>query len=141
MKYLVPIDGSRDALAAVHHVVRLKQAGLPVQAVLVNVQAPPTLYEAVRLHDVHSMQQVRAEAGADLLAPAEATLSGAGIEWESEVAGGQAATLLLELAENYRCDAVVIGARGAGDEQEGGVGPVAQALVEHAGVPVTVVRG
>jgi nucleotide-binding universal stress UspA family protein len=140
MKILLPVDGSAHALAAVRHVLALHLSGLKLQLVLVNVQEPPSLYEVVTAHDTEVLDHVRTDAGADLLAPAETMLSGAGLPWESEVAGGEPATLLVELLENYGCHAVVMGARGQSDPQAGGLGSVAEALLAHSPVPVTVVR-
>lgn len=140
MKILLPIDGSPTALAAVRHALQLVQNGLAAEFVLVNVQEPPSLYELVVSHDTEVMDQVRSGAGADLLAPAEALLDAAGLAWQSEVAGGQPGTLLIELLENYGCQAVVMGARGMGDPEATGLGSVAEALLAHSPVPVTVVR-
>ncbi|MDT7835610.1 universal stress protein [Aquabacterium sp. OR-4] len=140
MKILLPVDGSPDALAAVAHALALVRQGLAAEMVLVNVQEPPSLYEVVTAHDAQVLEAVRTAAGADLLAPAEALLDAAGVSWESEVAGGQPAPLLLELLENYGCQAVVMGARGVTDAQAGGPGSVALALLDHSPVPVTVVR-
>lgn len=140
MKLLFAIDGSAPALQAVHHALALCREGLRADCVLVNVQEPATLYEVVVAHDPEVIERVRSAAGADLLAPAEQLLDAAGLSYESEVAGGTPATLLLELAENYGCDAIVCGARGAGAPQDDGLGSVARALVEHSPVPVTVVR-
>lgn len=140
MKFLLPIDGSPAALAAVRHALRLVHDGLAAEFVLVNVQEPPSLYEMVVSHDAEVLDHVRSSAGADLLAPAEAMLNAAGLAWQSEVAGGQPAALLIELLENYGCEAVVMGARGMGDPQATGLGSVANALLAHSPVPVTVVR-
>ena len=140
MKTLLPIDGSPNALAAVRHVLRLREQGLACEMVLVNVQEPASLYEVVVAHDPQVLTDVRRAAGADLLAPAEALLDAAGVEWESEVAGGQPAALLLELLENYGCDAVVMGARGMGQPDAAGLGSVAQSLAMHCMVPLTLVR-
>jgi nucleotide-binding universal stress UspA family protein len=135
MKILLPVDGSPAALAAVRHALRWREAGLNASFVLINVQEPPSLYEVVVAHDAEVLSDVRRAAGADLLAPAEALLEAAGAEWESEVAGGEPANLLVELLENYGCDAVVVGlSRGSH------VGGVTLALLQHAPVPVTVVR-
>lgn len=135
MKILLPVDGSPASLAAVRHALRLRQAGLPASFVLVNVQEPPSLYEVVVAHDAEVLSEVRRAAGADLLAPAEALLEAAGAEWESEVAGGEPGNLLVELLENYGCDAVVVGLSHGSD-----IGGVTLALLQHAPVPVTVVR-
>ncbi len=140
MKILLPIDGSAHALAAVDHALALVRAGLEADMVLVNVQEPPSLYEVVTAHDAEVLEHVRTDAGADLLAPAEARLDAAGLSWESEVAGGQPATLLVELLENYGCEAVVMGVRGVTDADATGPGSVALAVLTHSPVPVTLVR-
>ena len=139
MKILLPVDGSPAAFAAVQHALRLTQAGLQASFVLVNVQEPASLYELVVAHDAEVIERVRGAAGADLLAPAEALLEAAGLQYESEVAGGDPANLLLELLENYGCTAVVMGACGIG-ESDSALGSVATALLYNSSVPVTVVR-
>ena len=140
MKTLLPIDGSPAALAAVRHALRCAREGLASSYVLLNVQDPATLYEVVVAHDTDALTALRREAGQELLASAEALLEAVGADYESEVAGGEPATLLVELLENYGCDAVVMGARGVGAPDGSGLGSVALALLHHSPVPVTVVR-
>lgn len=134
MKILLPVDGSPTSLAAVRHALQLRAEGLDASYVLLNVQEPPSLYEVVVAHDAEVLSDVRRAAGVDLLAGAEALLQAAGAEWESEVAGGEPGALIVELLENYGCDAVVMGAG------EASLGSVAEAVLRHAPVPVTVVR-
>lgn len=140
MKILLPVDGSADSLAAVRHALALREQGLAASFVLVNIQPSASLYEMVVAHDAEVIARVRSEAGADLLAPAEALLHAAGAEFESEVAGGDPQTMLPELIENYGCDAVVMGARGVADTVSSGHGRVAHAALAHSPVPVTLVR-
>lgn len=140
MKILLPIDGSPDALNAVRLALQWASSGLRAEYVLVNVQDPASLYEMVVAHDVDRLAALRAEAGAELLQPAEALLDAVGATYESEVAGGTPAPLLLELAENYGCQAVMMGARGMGSPGAGGLGSVALSLLQHSSLPVTIVR-
>jgi nucleotide-binding universal stress UspA family protein len=140
MKTLIAIDGSNASLQAVRWVMGQAAAGLASDLVLVNVQAPASLYEVVTAHDAKVIEQVRSNAGADLLREAEALLVAAGHDFESEVAGGVPEHLIVELAENYGCDHIVIGSRGRGDSALAGLGAVARAVLAHASVPVTVVR-
>jgi len=135
MKILLPVDGTTLSLYAVQHALRQRREGLVSTFVLVNVQEPPSLYEVVVAHDAERLDDVRRAAGEDLLATAEALLKGANAEWESEVAGGDPGHVIVDLIENYRCDAVVMGAGPAG-----AVGGVALAVLKHSPVPVTVVR-
>jgi nucleotide-binding universal stress UspA family protein len=72
---------------------------------------------------------VRGAAGADLAAPAEALLQAAGVDYELEVAGGEPATMILELAENYGCGLIVLG----------GEGEIIDEVIAQSTLPVTVV--
>jgi nucleotide-binding universal stress UspA family protein len=140
MKILLPVDGSPHALHAVAHALRLVEAGLRAEFVLVNVQSPASLYEVVVAHDDEAIQHIRSAAGADLLQAAEALLSAAGVSWESEVVGGVASTKLVEMIERYGCDLVVVGTHGVGGLRNALLGNVTGALLQHSPVPVTVVR-
>ncbi|MCB2039123.1 MAG: universal stress protein, partial [Ottowia sp.] len=51
MKILLPVDGSEAALHAVRHALALVREGLGASFVLVNVQSPANLYEAMTAHD------------------------------------------------------------------------------------------
>ncbi len=134
MKVLLPVDGSPASLAAVRHALHLRALGLESTFVLANVQVPPSLYEIVVAHDVEVLTDVLRDAGADLLSEAEAMLDAAGANWESEVVGGDPGHQLVDLIDNYGCDAVVMGS-GAGAP-----GSVASAVLQHSPVPVTLVR-
>ena len=129
MKILVPADGSSAAMAALRHVLDLRMDGLQASVVLVNVQPPATLYEVVTAHDPDVIREVKGAAGADLLAPAEALLQKAGVDYELEVAGGEPAPMIVELAENYGCGLIVMG----------GEGDIVDDVVAHSPMPVTVV--
>ena len=140
-RILLPVDGSADALAAVRHALQRCGGAPGASFVLVNVQGPPSLYEVMVAHDAERIQALRRDAGTDLLGAAEALLDAAGADYESEVASGAAEHLIIELAENYHCDAIVMGARGIGSQaDEGGLGPVALAVLNTSPVPVTIVR-
>ena len=142
MLILLPVDGSPTSLRAVQHAVALRDRGLALRVLLVNVQPPPTLYEVVVAHDAERLDAVRAAAGADLLAPAEALLREAGIAFDSEVLGGEPAPTLLDRIETAGAEWVIVGARGAGEsgERHATPGTVAMALLQHAPVPVAVVH-
>ncbi len=139
MKILLPVDGSPASLAAVLHAMRWVRGGLQASFVLANVQEPPTLYDVVVAHDPAVIDAVRAAVGADQLAAAEALLDGANLHYESEVAGGDPGHMLVDLIENYQCQAVVMGAVGAGGGRSA-LGRVALAVLHHSPVPVTIVR-
>lgn len=142
-KILLPVDGSEDALAAVRHALRWAQAATAAEVtfVLANVQEPASLYEVMVAHDAERITALKREAGADLIRAAEALLDAAGAAYESDVTAGAPEHLIVELAETYGCDAIVMGARGQGAEPDaGGLGSVALAVLQASPLPVTVVR-
>ncbi len=139
MKILLAVDGSAASMAAVRLALAWRRDGLQADFVLANVQEPPNLYDLVVVHDAQALDAVRAAVGADLLAPAEALLTAAGARCEIEVAGGDPGHMLVDLIENYGCDAVIVGA-GSSSGPSTAVGSVTMALLRHSPVPVTVVR-
>jgi nucleotide-binding universal stress UspA family protein len=139
LKILVPVDGSSHALLAVHHALRLVGGGLKARFVVANVQESANLYELVVAHDPAVLQQVSEAAGRDLVRPAVALLSAAGLQVETEVATGDPAHLLAEMIEAHACDAVIMSTRGGG-LRSAVLGSVSQAMVQRSPVPVTLVR-
>lgn len=140
MKILVPVDGSEPALDAVRHALQLKREGLKASFVLVTVQEPTYLYEMVLAPDADVLERVSGAVGARALGGAEALFKAAGEPYEREIASGFVANALIDVAERYGCDAIVMGARGLGALRGALLGSVSQALLQAAKVPVTIVK-
>lgn len=140
MKILLPVDGSEAALDAVRFAIGLARQGLALECVLGNVQEPATLYEVVVAHDAEVLRDISGSAGMHALAPAEALLRQAGIACELEVTSGDAAHRLVEMAERFGCDMVVMSARGNGALREALLGSVSQSVLHASPVPVLLVR-
>jgi len=141
MQILLPVDGSDGALEAVRHGVRLLHDGLRVRFVLANVQEPASLYEVVVAHDAQVLEDVSSAAAEHALSAAQALLRAAGAEFETEAVSGDPGHMLIDIAERFACDMVVMGARGVGDPQSrAALGSVATAVLHAAAVPVTIVR-
>jgi nucleotide-binding universal stress UspA family protein len=142
MKILLPVDGSEGALAAVRHALRLMRGGLRARFVLANVQEPASLYEVVVAHDAEVIENVSNAAALHSLEPAQTLMRVAGAEFESEIAHGDPAHMLLDIAERFECEMIVIGAQGVGTpRRRANFGSVANAVLHDAEVPVMVVRG
>jgi nucleotide-binding universal stress UspA family protein len=140
MKILIPVDGSDLSLEAIRYALRLVGEGLRASLVLANVQAPASLYEIVVAHDAEVIQHVSDGAGAHLLEPAQALCQAAGVPFECEVVSGDPVAALCDLAEEYGCAAIVIGAHGKGALASALLGSVSHALAHASPVPVTIVR-
>ena len=140
LKILIPTDGSEQALLAVDHALALVNNGLKACFVVANVQDTATLYEMVVAHGPSVLQAVNEGAGHDLMAPAVALLEAAGQAVEQEVATGDAAQMLVDMAERHGCDAIILSARGMGSLRASVMGSVSHELLESSPVPVTVVK-
>ena len=140
MLILLPVDGSELALDAVHHALGLLREGLRASFVLANVQEPTYLYEMVLAPDVALLEAASFDAAVHALAGAEALLQQAGANYEREIAHGEPGNTLLDIAERFGCDAIIIGSRGAGSLRSALLGTVSQTVLQEATVPVTVVK-
>ena len=140
MKILVPVDGSELSLEAVRYALALVKQGLRADLVLANVQAPASLYEIVVVRDPALIHDASAGAGAHLLEPAQALCRAAGVAFECEVVSGDPVPVLCDLAEEYACSAIVVGAHGKGALASALLGSVSHALSHASPVPVTIVR-
>ncbi|MGJ7495904.1 universal stress protein [Variovorax sp. RT4R15] len=140
MKILLPVDGSEQALAAVRHAIRLVEEGLQANFVLANVQGPANLYEMVSAPDVHVLEEVSESAGTHLLASAEAMLRHAKLEFESEVGSGDPGHTLVDIAERFGCDMIIMQTSGAGDLRSALLGSVSHSVVQGASIPVMLVK-
>jgi nucleotide-binding universal stress UspA family protein len=140
MKILVPVDGSPESLAAVQHALALVRGGLRASLLLANVQEPAGLYEMLRVHDADAIETIAREAGEHLLAEGAALCVAAGVDHEIEVARGEPAHALIDIAEDEGCALIVVGAHGKGESEGRRLGSVAHALLHDAHLPVTLVR-
>lgn len=140
MKILIAVDGSPLSLGAVDYALGLVRQGLRAEFLLANVQESASLYEIVVAHDPDVIRDVSAGAGAHLLEDAEALCRAAGVAFECEVVSGEPARALCDLAEQYGCEAIVVGAHGRGALASAFLGSVSQALAHASPVPVTIVK-
>ena len=143
MKILLPVDGSEVSLKAVRVALAMKTQGLAAEMVLANVQEPANLYEMMTAPDPEVLERVSQAAGMDILAPAEALLKAAGVDYErghSEIADGDPAHTIVDIAERYRCELIVMGARGTSSLRSALLGSVSNEVLHSASVPVMIVK-
>jgi nucleotide-binding universal stress UspA family protein len=140
MKILLAVDGSDLALEAVRFSIRMALAGLHCEVVLANVQEPANLYELIVAHNPHVLEQVSAEAGLHALQSACTLLDAAEVAYECEVAQGDPAHTLIEIAERFACDLIVMGARGQSNLRRAVMGSVSSEVLHASVVPVMIVK-
>ncbi|MBI2750957.1 MAG: universal stress protein [Burkholderiales bacterium] len=140
MKILLPVDGSELSLEAVRFAIRMVLAGLRADAVLANVQEPASLYELLVAHDPEVIDRVSGEAGLHALQNARELLDAAGVEYECEVAKGDPAHTIIDIAERFACDLIVMGARGQSALRSAMLGSVSNEVLHASAVPVMIAK-
>jgi YjbE family integral membrane protein len=139
---LLAVDGSRFALGAVRHLVeryRILHEPWPLQVHLVNVQRPVSA-DVVRFVPGATLDDYYLGRGEEALAPARALLKEAGINPREHRLVGNPGPTIAALAQSEGCDHIVMGARGLGTHTGARLGSVARATLEHAAVPVLLVK-
>ena len=138
-RILVAVDGSSYALEAARHAVALVRSGLRATVVLAQVQEEASFLE-LATQDADAIAQAALEAGSHLAAPAVLELQLSAVPYETEVALGEPAATLIDMAERLQCDQIVIGARGMGALRGALMGSVSQYVLKHSPMPVTIVK-
>ena len=137
---MLPVDGSEPALEAVRHALNLLHAGLNASFVLATVEEPIYLYEMILPPGPDVLERFSTAVGTQALAGAEALFKAAGVSFEREIASGDPAQSIIDVASRGGCDAIIMGARGLGALRGALLGSVSQRVVQNAPMPVTIVK-
>ena len=141
VKILVAIDGSGPSLEAARYALELPHGGLRAELVLATVQDPTYVYEMILPPAEEVLDRLSGAVGLRALAQAEALYQEAGVAWTREIGSGEPAPTLIEIAARHACTSIVMGARGLGAVRGALMGSVSQGVLQHARVPVTLVKG
>jgi nucleotide-binding universal stress UspA family protein len=143
-KILVPIDGSRCALAAAHVAGEIAQR-FDSQITMVHVVEPPTSVIAAA-----SMAGVAAANGAtdealgpiadEVLAAARQSLALPAERVTQQVVLGHPAEMICQVAAEGGHDLIVMGSRGISEVRAFFMGSVSDKVSHHAPCPVLIVR-
>jgi nucleotide-binding universal stress UspA family protein len=137
MKVLIPVDGSPAALSALLHVGSLSQSGVPVEALLLNVQ--PRFHRHVSQFSSRGARDaLRAERSAAAMAPAIEALARCRLPFRALSEIGNVAERVAAVAEREKVDEIVMGT-GRHPQWLRWLNPsIAQAVMERTDIPVTV---
>lgn len=136
---LVAVDGSDTSDRAVGHAIDLISAGLAAELHLLNVQ--PNLGGAISTFV--SREQVEThhrEEGQKGLASAVALAKKAGVEAKVHIGVGRQGEIVGEFVDKLGAGLVVLGTRGHTGLAGVLLGSVAQDVIAHVKVPVTLVK-
>ena len=148
MKVLLAVDGSTFGDEAAAEVARRQwPAGSHVRVVSVaeppiQLAAEPYMLSDQLYVEAESALRERAAAAAGTAAEAlQRSLEGKGVRVTSEVLTGSASRLIVEEAEKWGADLIVVGSHGRGFWGRLLLGSVSQAVASHAKCSVEIVRG
>ena len=138
MKILLAIDDSKFSAAAVKAVIaRHKLPGLEVR--VLHAAEPPTLFTAPEMAEYIPPEESAEEAKA-LVAKAAAALRSAGVNVTTAVVQGDAKSVILDDANAWGADLIVLGSHGRKGLERFMVGSVSAAVLRHAHCSVEIVR-
>ena len=141
-RVLLAVDGSEGAALAVRRLLALRDdlsLGSALDVHVLNVQRPVS-GDVARFVPGQTLDDYHHERGAKALAPARAVLEAAGLAHQVHQRVGDPGPTIAALARETASDLIVMGARGLGSHTAALLGSVAQSTIEHAAVPVLVVK-
>jgi nucleotide-binding universal stress UspA family protein len=142
MKVLLAVDGSPHSQDAVDEIARRPwppEITIRVLSVIQPYTPPATEFvlAGATLEDMRRRQTSEAE---DLTARAAATVKAASVTTETVVREGDPRSAIVDEAEEWGADLIVVGSHGRTGLKRWLLGSVAQAVVGHAPCSVEVVR-
>lgn len=139
-KWLIPMDGSENALRAVDHAIgAAAQASAKPEIFLVNVQ-PPLPGDVTTFVNRESVQDFHREEGYKALAAARQKLEAAGLSHTPHILVGEPAPLICEFAKTRGIDQIIMGTRGLGTIGGMLLGSVTTKVVHLCDIPVVLVK-
>lgn len=142
-RILVPVDGSPASRLGLDEAIRLARVtGATLRLVhVVNEYVFDPVYAPV--FDYAPLLESFRLAGEKVLTQAQATVRAAGVEFQSELVetlGGSVARLILDQAENWPAELIVMGTHGRRGVGRVVLGSDAEAVLRAAPCPVLLVR-
>ncbi len=142
-KILVPLDGSKHSGYALEKAIQIAKKFdgkiTLLHAYSTQIVSLPKEYALVE-KTTPEIVEVGAEAGASILADAEAKAETEGVPVETQLRMGQPVDTIIEASRNGKFDLIVIGARGLSPIKEILLGSVSHGVTTHAPCPVLVVK-
>lgn len=145
MRVLVATDGSPSAGLAVDLVAGIAWPDGSTVRVVEAIETGPALFggpwPAIAFAQAERLEAELRLAARDSVEQARARLERPGLEVVSDVPQGRPATAIVDAAEAFHADVIVVGSRGHGTIESMLLGSVSAEVVDHANVPVLVARG
>lgn len=139
VKILLPFDGSANAERAVKYTISLAKSLQSYEIHLLNVQ--PSVGGGVSTFvgksDIEGWHRDEAEKA---LINGKRLLDAAGLSYKTHIGVGNPGDVIASFAKKLECGQVVMGTRGLGSTLGLLLGSVAQHVVSHVDIPVTLIK-
>ena len=140
-RILVAVDGSDASLRALDYAVAQARCEPAAELRVLNVQPTLSNYTAAEIYlTAERIREVAAERARAILESVAARLREAGCRFELEQLEGETAETIATRATELGCDSITMGTHGLSSFGILFMGSVAQKVVHHATVPVTLVK-
>lgn len=140
-RILVAIDGSSNALRALDFAIRQARLEPPARLHVLTVQPPASSYTAWEIYvTAERLQKIAADRAGSILESAAERLRDCGCGFELEQLEGEPASVIARRAGELECESITMGTHGLGPLGVLIMGSVAQKVLHHATVPVTLVK-
>ncbi|MGQ0700341.1 MAG: universal stress protein [Panacagrimonas sp.] len=140
-KVLVPYDGSESANRALQFVLDQPSATRPAEIHLLNVQDRPGDYgDYLPAAAVDGLHEVQILQGRKTLKAAAERVTSAKLARKLHVLLGNVEQAIVDQAEEWGCDQIVMGTSGLGSLKGLVVGSVAAKVIHLTRLPVTLVK-
>ena len=140
-KMLVAIDGSDDALRALDFAVQLARYEPAATIHVLTVKPPASAYSPSEIYvSAERLNQIATERSRAILEAAGERLAKSGCAYELEQLDGEPASTIAARAAELGCESIVMATHGRGHLGVLLLGSVAQRVLHHATVPVTLVK-
>jgi nucleotide-binding universal stress UspA family protein len=133
---LLPFDGSDGAAAVLHHAAEIAHWA---DATIHVLYVADTTRDSVTVVETQVVDAL-VEEGADVVEEAEKTLKTLGVDYDSDVVQGNPAPTIVEYAERYDHDVIVMPTHGREGVSRYLVGSVTEKVVRLSSVPVLTAR-
>lgn len=141
-RILLAVDGSPPSARATQHVIEMRRDLADATALdlhLLHVQRPVS-GDVSSFVASRSLEEYYKEQNEQALAPARKLLDEARVPYEAHERVGSPAESIAKEAGALACDLIIMGTRGHGPPVSALLGSVAQGTIEHAQVPVMLVK-
>ena len=108
VQLLVPINARDDSRWALRYAAQRRRAGAHVEVVLLNVGEPVTQWEVLRFRTRQEIAQFQSERAQAFIEEASAVLRAQGIPVRGVFRQGAIVFSILDAAEEYACDEIVM---------------------------------